>query len=126
MNKKIGNVLQRFFKSLGGVGSHSSDKFRPESLCVCREQMKRGRKEKDVPTSSKKESNEQRSTKRHVFLSVGDILSDELTELSLKHWAGDNPEPFDLKLVADIYTKHISNGDLRSVQLLEMSKYLEA
>ena len=62
---------------------------------------------------------------------VKEILDDELTQLSLKHWApaGQGAKKkktpaFSAKLVKELYTKELQGGPQR-VMLLELSRYLE-
>jgi len=61
---------------------------------------------------------------------VSDILSDELTKLSLEFWGPDASKraPFDAHVIEKIYTDidgSLATGDLSRVVLLELSRYLE-
>jgi len=78
--------------------------------------------------SKKKHS---RVPRAHHAPTVQQILSSDLTQLSLEHWAGDarttGPSAYDAKLVERIYTQHMcAHGfDSQAVVLLELSRYLE-
>lgn len=75
----------------------------------------------------KKEPKQQHRAKKGKVqaLTVQEIISDELTSLSLQYWAGDEVKPFDPKIIEDIYTKELKPNDLQRMMLLEVSHYLE-
>jgi hypothetical protein len=87
------------------------------------------------PTKRKKGSNQEpvaapiKSAGGHAP-AVHQILSDNLTQLSLEYWArnsGKALRPFDPKIVEDIYFSEINpdNFNLSRIMLLELSFYLE-
>ncbi|CRK91496.1 CLUMA_CG005162, isoform A [Clunio marinus] len=62
-------------------------------------------------------------------LTVTQIETDYITDLSNKYWSLDKSQndllPYDAKIVEKVYNQEISSGDSRRIMILEFSRYLE-
>lgn len=76
--------------------------------------------------SGKDKGQKSKSKKASSFLSVGEIVADSITQLSLEHWPskGDG-KPFSSELVKELYETVLCGDNVGRIQLLETSKYLE-
>jgi len=58
---------------------------------------------------------------------VRDIISDQLTQISLEYWAtgSEKKKPFSADLIEEIYKSDLQSKQNNKVMLLELSNYLE-
>ncbi|GAM25959.1 hypothetical protein SAMD00019534_091340 [Acytostelium subglobosum LB1] len=91
-------------------------------------QLKRARRDEPTTSTSAAASS---SSSSSGPLTVSEVLTDRLTQLSGKHWlmGFTNDEPYNSELVTDLFNNEIINTDIqhsrRSLKLLELSHYLE-
>ena len=93
--------------------------------------MKRGRRSSSARTAAgdqkKPAQKGKQKTHHQTHLSVGEIVDDSITALSLEHWADDGKETkLSLDLVKQLYEEVLCGENLARIQLLETSKYLES
>lgn len=89
---------------------------------------RRSSRKEEKPEAAVAEGTTQKKQQRsQTFLSVGEIVEDTLTALSLEHWADDAPDrTFSKELVDKIYREVLLGDNVARIQLLETSRYLEA
>jgi hypothetical protein len=64
----------------------------------------------------------------HHAPTVKEIISDQLTRISLEYWAVGSSlprKPFESNIIEDIYSKELSQRRAAKIMLLELSNYLE-